>query len=267
MDDWMLYRDESGGTVEAPSGRRSLLVTGAGGRIGGEIISLLAEHFDLRLMMGDAGEESVPDLREHGEVVVARLEDPASLKPVFAGMDTVLHMAAVPHASATWEEVLRDNIIGLRNAMEAAREAGCRRVVFTSSIHAVWGRASEAIARADGPVRPTSLYGVSKCFGEAYGRYLAETGVMDVICLRLGAFMPATRVKKRWSPGHCAMWLSPRDFAQAVILSVKDTRLCFGIFNVVSDNREKRLDIEETRRVLGYAPVDDAFAIADGLSE
>jgi hypothetical protein len=38
--------------------------------------------------------------------------------------------------------------------------------------------------------------------------------------------------------------------------------LCFGVFHGVSNNRWKRLDISDARAILGYAPEDDAFALA-----
>ena len=40
------------------------------------------------------------------------------------------------------------------------------------------------------PGNPGDLYGVTKCFGEALGRYMAEQEDLWVIALRIGAFQP-----------------------------------------------------------------------------
>src|SRR5689334_5102562 len=86
------------------SRRRRVLVTGAAGNIG----SYFAEHshtrYDLRLMVrGDQKREHIDRIRGFGEVVVAELSDLPRLKELCAGIDTVMHLAANPSASATWD--------------------------------------------------------------------------------------------------------------------------------------------------------------------
>jgi uronate dehydrogenase len=69
---------------------------------------------------------------------------------------------------------IRPQTVGLINVFGAAADAGCRRVVLASSIHAVSGYPAGYQIHADDPVNPGDLYGVSKCFGEAMGRMMAE---------------------------------------------------------------------------------------------
>ena len=57
-------------------------------------------------------------------------------------------------------------------ADKAAKANGVRRVVFASSIHAVSGYPADYQVHTEEPVNPGDLYGVSKCFGEALGRYM-----------------------------------------------------------------------------------------------
>src|SRR3712207_8094922 len=72
----------------------------------------------------------------------------------------------------------------------AAKVAGCRRVIYASSIHAVSGYAADVRVKTSEPVNPGDLYGVTKCFGEALARYMAEKEGVSAICLRIGAFQP-----------------------------------------------------------------------------
>jgi hypothetical protein len=91
-------------------------------------------------------------------------------------------------APTPWESVLSNNIVGTYNAYEAAREAGVRRFVYASSNHASGLAVVEGgIVGPDAPIRPDSLYGVSKCFGESVGRYYHDLYGMQVICLRIGS--------------------------------------------------------------------------------
>ena len=56
----------------------------------------------------------------------------------------------------------------------------------------LWGLSGPGTGQvhADDPVNPGDLYGVSKCFGEALGRYMAEQENVSCIVLRIGAFQP-----------------------------------------------------------------------------
>ena len=58
------------------------------------------------------------------------------------------------------------------------------------------------------------------------------------------------------------VYLSAEDFSRLVGLAVEaPDELKFGIFNTLSDNREKLLDISHAQSVLGYSPEHDSFAI------
>jgi hypothetical protein len=54
------------------------------------------------------------------------------------------------------------------------------------------------------------------------------------------------------------------DLTQLVTAAVEaQDDLLFGIFHGVSNNRWKRMDLTDTRAILGYDPQDDAFALAE----
>jgi len=55
-------------------------------------------------------------------------------------------------------------------------------------------------------------------------------------------------------------WLSERDALQLFMLALSAPIVGHEVVHGISDNRVKQLSIDRTRALLGYAPVDDAFA-------
>jgi NAD(P)-dependent dehydrogenase (short-subunit alcohol dehydrogenase family) len=240
----------------APSGkRRRVLVTGAAGNIG----SYFAEHshrkYDLRLMVRD--EDEAKEVRKYGEVVVGELDDLEKLKTFCRGVDTVVHLAADPSPDAVWDSLLANNIVGAYHMMVAAKSAGCRRLIYASSIHAVSGYPSDVQVKTVDPVNPGDLYGVTKCFGEAMGRYMAEKEGLSVIALRIGAFQPDETARGEGGIQMMDAWVSRRDLNQLIEKCIDDETLQWAVFNGLSDNRFKRLDLSDARQLVGYTPQDD----------
>lgn len=256
-------------------GRRRVLVTGANGVIGGIVRRHLGREYLLTCVDRTSTDPSVH---------VGDLRDLDSIRPVVAGMDAVVHLAAVSTVDAPWDEVLASNVIGTYNVFEAAREAGVRRVVFASSNHVVGMHEAEsapgvydlADARrwdASAPVRPDSLYGVSKVFGEALGRLYADRHAMDVICLRIGSVradddpvratagrpfeafpeLTAEQARQRLR----ATWLSHRDCAQLVRRAL-EAPVHWAVVYGVSNNPRRIWDIDAARDLLGFEPEDSA---------
>ncbi len=242
--------------VPPPHCQRAVLVTGAAGKIGSHYASHAPPHHSLRLMVREH-DDRARKLAESGEVVVASLDDVEKLNEACAGMDTVLHLAGDPRPGAPWEDLLEANIKGTYNVFLAAKAAGCRRVVLASSIHAVSGYPADMQVRTSEPVNPGDLYGVTKCFAEALGRYFAEKEDISVIALRIGAFQPLAQARKEGSLWMMDSFVSRRDLQDLIVNCIDDTRLRFAIFHGVSDNRFKRLDISDARELVGYAPMDD----------
>jgi len=236
--------------------RRRVLVTGAAGNIG----SYFAEHshakYDLRMMVQFL-DEKTEKLREFGEVVVCDLADLARLKELCSSIDTVVHMAGNPDPNATWQSLLDANIIGAYHMFVAAKAARCRRLIYASSIHAVSGYPADVQVKTDEPVNPGDLYGVTKCFGEALGRYMAEQEGLSVIALRIGAFQPLEAARSEGSIEMLDAFVSQRDLNQLIERSIDAENIKFAILHGLSDNRFKRLDISDARVLVGYVPQDD----------
>lgn len=236
-----------------------MLVTGAAGRIGSYFAAHAYDRYDLRLMMRETDGDAAA-LRPFGEVVYCDLCDLDALKRVCRDVDTVVHLAASSSANTTWSHLLSDNIIGTYNLFVAAKAAGCRRVIFASSIHAVSGYPPDVQVKTSEPVNPGDLYGVSKCFGEALGRYMAEQEGLPVIALRIGAFLPSERIRDSGGFGSLDAFVSPDDLQQLIECCIEGGPLRFALLHAVSDNRFKRLDISDARALVGYAPRDDFTA-------
>ena len=173
-------------------------------------------------------------------------------------MDTVVHLAANPDAMGTWAELHEPNVVGVYNIMVAAKAAGCRRLVFASSVHAISGYPVDVQSKTNEPVNPGDLYGVTKCFGEAMGRYMAEREGLSVIALRIGAVQPRSMARKAQSLGMMEQWVSYEDLTQLLLLCINDETLQWGVFNALSGNRFQKMDISDARELLGYEPKDDA---------
>lgn len=253
------------GSAEPSEGRRKVLVTGASGRIGTSFSNLAQDRYDLTLMVKPG--EDYSTIEGCGEIVECDLADLAKLKVLCDGMDTILHLAAEPSAFATWNSILPNNIIGTYNLFAAAKSVACRRVVFASSIHAVSGYASDVQVKTSDPINPGDLYGVSKVFGEALGRYMAEQEGVSCVVVRIGAAMPMERAAHQHSLYMLDAFISFEDLQHLFELAIEDERLRFAIVHGVSNNRFKRLDISTTRTILGYEPKDDLARMNPRLQE
>jgi nucleoside-diphosphate-sugar epimerase len=235
-----------------------IAITGADGTIGGILRERLSDRFEPRWLERD--DADVTDL--------------PALERAFAGVEAVVHLAATADVRSDWDEVRDANVIGGYHAFEAARRARVRRVVFASSNHVMgmcqWDDDRFAdpahpveVAVAD-PIRPDSLYGVSKAWGEALGRLYAERHGLSVVCLRIGWVPdedgPPPSTESRIEPPDVArrapgMWLSHRDCA-SLIEGALTADVSFAIVNGVSDNVGRWFSLDEGRRLLGWQPRD-----------
>ena len=151
-----------------------VLVTGGAGYIGSicSAVALEAGHqvtvFD---SLVNGHRDAIP---EGAEVVIGDLLEPDDLAQVFArGFDAVIHCAAlivVPESVRVPELYYRNNVVGTLNLIDAMREAGVRRLVFSSTA-AVYGNPETVPIPEDAPTRPTNPYGNTKL---AVDRMLAD---------------------------------------------------------------------------------------------
>lgn len=230
-----------------------VLITGAAGRIGTALRPLLRSTYRLRLVDVRAVSDPGPD-----EFVQADTSDLAAMQAACHGVDAVLHLAGNPNTAATWDEVRTTNIDSTYCVFEAARRAHAGKVILASTNHVMGFYNLEGAwpIGVDAPIRPDSLYGVSKAFGEALARYYADTFEMSMICLRIGWFTP----RDPTVPGLQPLWISARDLAQVVGLCIETPRR-YAVYNATSNNSQRHWDLQVTRDELGYAPQDDVSSL------
>ncbi len=172
--------------------RKRVLITGAGGKIGGSLAVSLKDRYALRLHY-----HHPPEVTPDADYVTADVSKFDEMISAMQGIDAVVHLAGSPHVTSPWESVHQTNIIGTYNVFESARLAGVRKIVFASTNHVMgmYDRDREWPVYADQPVRPDSLYGVSKAFGESLGRHYADQyGIVGrLVAHRLVSGTPARR--------------------------------------------------------------------------
>ncbi|HYG89107.1 MAG TPA: nucleoside-diphosphate sugar epimerase/dehydratase [Azospirillum sp.] len=175
----VLDRAAIGGLI---AGRR-VLVTGAGGTIGSELVRQIAALEPSDLVLVDAGEynlyaidmeirERFPDLAVHP--VLADVRDRERVFRLFQAHQPsmVFHAAALKHVplvEGNPAEGALTNVVGTRNVADAARASGCLAMVMIST---------------DKAIRPTSVMGATKRFAECYCQAL------DLLPARDGAEAP-----------------------------------------------------------------------------
>jgi nucleoside-diphosphate-sugar epimerase len=152
--------------------RRSLEFILADGVIVRIVMDRLADRYDLRARTRSNVE--FPSF-------IGDVSNLDAIVPAFEGIDAVVHLAGSSAVESSWDAVLQSNLIGTYNVFEAARLAGVPSLIFASSNHAIGEYEFEgapSLYRLDDDrvydhtveVRPDSLYGVSKVYGEALVR-------------------------------------------------------------------------------------------------
>ena len=261
-------QDATGQPRTDEAGLRRVLVTGAAGRIGSYFCEHSRERYALRMTdLPDIAEDERKAVERFGEFIPADLTDLEAARPLFGDIDTVVHLAADPSPKATWDKLLPANIVATYNAFAAAKDAGCRRVVYASSIHAVSGYPPDVQVKTTEPVNPGDLYGVTKCFGEALARYMALREGVAAVAIRIGAYQPISKAKTKEALRFLDAFISQRDLTQLIQKSIEAEHVRFAIVHGVSDNRFKCLDISDACELLDYEPMDDVTELQPDLRE
>jgi nucleoside-diphosphate-sugar epimerase len=235
----------------------TVLVTGSAGRIGrAAVAELRARGHRVR------GFDRVPT-PGLDDAVVGDLTDGGAVRRAMEGVGTLIHLAATPDDV---DDPVRDlfpaNVVGAYHVLEAAREAGARRLVLASSGQVVWWRRARGPwpVPADAPPEPRGWYAATKVFLEAAGRAFAEAHGLSVLAARLG-WCPRTPEQARelaatdWGPD---LYLSPAD-AGRFLACAAEAPAGPGFAVVYAASRPVRApqyDLGPARRLLGFEPRD-----------
>jgi NAD+ dependent glucose-6-phosphate dehydrogenase len=238
-----------------------VLLTGAGGRVGGAILDGLADEYEWRLLY-----HSQPAEEPDAPYLVGDVVDEALMAEACDGVGAVIHLAGDPRPDAPWDSVLENNIHGTKVLYGAAVDAGVEKLVYASSNHAVGHYETERkpdLYRADDEFRldgtelprPGNFYGVSKAAGETLGRFYHDEYGVAVCNIRIGNLTKG-HPPVDYERGQ-AMWLSHRDCAHLHACALEadyEYEIVYGI----SDNDRKYYSLERAKAALGYEPQDNS---------
>ena len=165
------------------------LVTGGAGFIGSNIVEhLVGQGKSVRVFdnFSSGKRENVRAFAGKAEIVEGDLRDAKSIQQVVNGVRFVLHLGAIPSVTRSVEDprtTTEVNITGTVNLLLAARDAGVKRVVFTSS-SSVYGDTPTLPKREEMIPSPLSPYAVHKITGEYYSRVFWRLYGLETISLR-----------------------------------------------------------------------------------
>ncbi len=224
---------------------KTILITGAAGRIGTFLRPELAGKYKLRL----SDIKPVKNLKPGETFMRADISNLKDALRITKGVDAVVHFGG-QSGEHDWEHILQANIIGFHNTLEAARRNGVKRFLVATSNHAVgFYPVTQTIDHRVYP-KPDSRYGVSKVFNEALSSLYADRYGMEMFCMRIGNVNTAPIDRRR-----LAIWISARDMAQLVTLGLERPKLHFEIVYGISDNARAWFDNVNAYR-MGYQPRD-----------
>ncbi|MCL6284207.1 NAD(P)-dependent oxidoreductase [Ruegeria sp. 2012CJ41-6] len=232
-----------------------ILITGAAGRLGSELrkgLAPLAKH----IRISDRVE--IGDVQPNEEAVVCELGDYDAVMALTKDVDAIVHFGGAP-LEVDFETILDSNIRGSYHIYEGARKNGVKRVIYASSVHAIGYHEVEAHIDADSPVRPDSLYGVSKNFVESLSRLYWDKFGIESLCLRIFSSFPEPADRRMlWS------WLSFSDCVRYVEQGLTAPRVGHTIGFGISNNRLKVVDDSKAGHI-GYRPKDNTEHFRDAM--
>jgi nucleoside-diphosphate-sugar epimerase len=244
---------------------KRVAITGGSGRVGRYVVDRLMKTRDVKVL----------DLHRPSQAVAfaeADVLDLDTLRREFSGFDVVVHLAAIDFdLQAAPEKYIHINVQGTWNVLQAAREAGVKRVVLCSSISACG--LSEANpnfppdfipVNEDHPEYPIQAYSVSKLLMEKMAESFVRDGNIEVVCLRLMMVLLPENIQptlKRAADAD-SRWLfyyvTPEDCAHAFECAVAASGISGTFFITAEDSCRAEPTLDWVKRVFGdRVPVHD----------
>ena len=229
-----------------------VLITGAAGYIGRRLVRGLEGEHDLRL-----ADLTLPD----SDPSRLRLDVtcPDEIAAAMQGAEAVIHLAVASGHEGDYEDDAFNqlrfdvNVKGTWNVLEAARRAGVRRVVYTSSLMVVWGYPPPQWVAGDAPPQPVGTYALTKQLGEVLCEHYARSCGLSIVCLRIAK--PIDPDEPRWREQPIRpQWLAFPDLVEAYRRALAAADIGFEIVTIVGDSSRRRWDLSRAQELLGYRP-------------
>jgi UDP-glucose 4-epimerase len=236
------------------------LVTGGAGFIGSQlVIRLIKQGHQVRVFdnFSTGSAENLIPVRDHIALVQGDLRDRDIVRHAVDGVDIVFHQAALSSVQGSIQDpqsTLDVNITGTLNVLEAARDAGCRRVVFASSA-SVYGDAP-GLPKVESMVpHPLSPYAISKLAGEHLCSVFTRVHELETVALRyFNVFGPGQDPSSPYSGVISRFLLALREGSRPTIYGDgEQTRDYVFVDNVVDANLKAAFTAEAVGRVFNIA--------------
>ena len=230
-----------------------LLITGAAGALGAHCRQNVG-HLAKILRVSDRLEittEGSATQNDTEEIIQCDLADAAAVQELVKGCDGILHFGGQATES-NWKVVRDSNIEGMYNLYEAARQQECKRIFYASSIHAIGYHSPNTVIDDSATIRPDTLYGASKAFGEALARMYFEKFNIETACVRIASCQPEPKNHRMLST-----WFSYDDLVRLVTSVFETPVLGCPIIYGVSNNQRRWAD-NTAASFLSWSPQDNA---------
>jgi UDP-glucose 4-epimerase len=165
------------------------LVTGGGGFIGSNIVEELihrGENVKVLDNFSTGRRENIEPFLSDIELIEGDVRSYYTVGKAVEGVDFILHQAALPSVPRSINDPISTNevnVVGTLNILDAAKDAGVRRVVYASS-SSIYGNSEVLPKRENMMPEPLSPYAVSKLAGEKYCQVFSRIYSLETVCLR-----------------------------------------------------------------------------------
>ena len=232
-----------------------IIITGGAGLLGSHVVREMAEHAQITTLDIKEPEARSQEGQNHINLSITNYEE---IKKALTGHDAVIHLAAIPNPrEADAKTTFNNNVEGAWTVLQAAEDAGIKRVVVASS-DSVFGLSYNPPdwppqflpVDETHPTRPTEVYSLSKKITETISESFAARGKMEVLAIRPCHIVFPRGYGELEARGqdlenyHFWAWVDPKDVAQAFRLAVH-TRSYNG-FDVYTVAAEEGLNTEPT---------------------
>lgn len=233
---------------------KRILVTGGSGRIGKYLLPAFAKEYELKVFDMVEPEQGGYDF-VRGNITM--IDD---LVKAVQDVDGIVHLAAIPVYTGEDEKIMKINVDGTFNVLEAAERNGVQNIVFASSV-CVWGviNWSTRITPSYFPVdeqildKADDMYGMGKLIGEHLCYVYSHRYGLKCICLRLSTVgfpdadywiearknieNPEYRFTKSGKSliDFCWQYVDVRDLPHAFLLALKaldENKTSYEIYNI-----------------------------------